>query len=106
MANCDPFAYARSTLCLSHRTAPATLAHHPVRRGWDEQRSLIKLTLVVRDTACSLLEALAGIRSLCSVLQSRKRSHAFRLPNEQARGAHPNSAQLLQRGSTNWALGP
>ncbi len=72
----------------------------------DEQRSLVKLAQVVRDTACSLLEALAGIRSLCSVLQSRKRSHAFRLPNEQARGAHPNSAQLLQRGSTNWALGP
>jgi len=55
--------------------------------GPDEQRSLVKLAQVVRDTACSLLEALAGVRSLCSVLQSRKRSHAFRLPNEQAQEA-------------------
>jgi hypothetical protein len=53
----------------------------------DEQRSLVKLAQVVRDTACSLLEALAGIGSLCSVLQSMKRSHAFRLSNEQAQEA-------------------
>src|SRR5579885_3281434 len=36
----------------------------------DEQRSLVKLAQVIRDSACSLLEALAGSRSLCSVLQS------------------------------------
>jgi hypothetical protein len=45
---------------------------------------LVKLAQVVRDIACSFLEALAGSRSLCSVLQSMKRSHAFRLPDEQA----------------------
>jgi hypothetical protein len=48
----------------------------------DEQRSLVKLAQVIRDTACSLLEALAGSRSLCSVLQVIERSHAFWLPNE------------------------
>jgi hypothetical protein len=68
----------------AHWATPATLAHHPTRPGRDEQRSLVKLAQVVRDTACSLLEALAGSRSLCSVLQSMKRSDAFRLPDEQA----------------------
>ena len=55
---------------------------------------------VVRDTACSLLEALAGVRPLCSVLQSiQRRMHSGCQMNK--RRKYPNSAQLLQRGSTN-----
>src|SRR3989440_10018405 len=50
----------------------------------DEQRSLVKLAQVVRDAACSLLEAFAGDRSLLSVLQAIERSHAFRVSLEQA----------------------
>ena len=71
----------------------------------DEQRSLVKLAQVVRDTACSLLEALAGSRSLCSVLQSIQRRMRSGCQMNKRR-KHPNSAQLLQRGSTNWALSP
>jgi hypothetical protein len=71
----------------------------------DEQRSLVKLAQVISDSACSLLEALAGSRSLCSVLQSiqrRMRSDC----HMNKRRKHPNSALLLQRSSTNWALSP
>jgi hypothetical protein len=50
----------------------------------DEQRSLVKLAQVVRDSASSLLEALAGDRSLCSALQTIERSYAFWVSNEQA----------------------
>ncbi|OLE33663.1 MAG: hypothetical protein AUG45_06635 [Ktedonobacter sp. 13_1_20CM_3_54_15] len=71
----------------------------------DEQRSLVKLAQVVRDTACSLLEALAGSRSLCSALQSIQRRMRSGCQMNKRR-KHPNSAQLLRRGSTNWALGP
>lgn len=71
----------------------------------DEQRSLVKLAHVVRDTAYSLLEALSGSRSLCSALQSiQRRMHSGCHMNK--RKKHPNSAQLLQQGSTNWALSP
>ncbi len=49
----------------------------------DEQRSLVKLAQVVRDTASSLLEALAGNRSLSSALQVVERSHEFRMSHEQ-----------------------
>jgi hypothetical protein len=71
----------------------------------DEQRSLVKLAQVIRDSACSLLEALAGSRSLCSVLQSiQRRMHSGCHMNK--RKKHPNSAQLLQRGSTNWVFSP
>src|SRR5579883_609827 len=42
-----------------------------------------KLAQVVRDTACSLLEALAGDRSLRSALHVVERSHALRMSNEQ-----------------------
>jgi hypothetical protein len=71
----------------------------------DEQRSVVKLAHVVRDTACSLLEALSGSRSLCSVLQSiQRRMHSGCHMNK--RKKHPNSAQLLQRGSPNWAFSP
>src|SRR5258708_29121977 len=71
----------------------------------DERRSLVKLAQVVRDTACSLLEALAGNHSLCSVLQSIQRRMRSGCQMN-TRRKHPNSAQLLRRGSTNWALGP
>ena len=71
----------------------------------DEQRSLVKLAQVVRDTACSLLEALADSRSLCSVLQSIQRRMRSGCRMNQRR-KHPNSAQLLRCGSTNWALSP
>ena len=71
----------------------------------DEQRSLVKLAQVVRDTAGSLLEALAGGRSLRSALQviQRRMRSGCQLNK---RKKHPNAAQLLQRGSTNWALSP
>ncbi len=71
----------------------------------DEQRSLVTLAQVVRDTACSLLEALSGSRSFGSVLQCiQRRMRSGCQMNK--RKKHPNAAQLLQRGSTNWALGP
>jgi hypothetical protein len=71
----------------------------------DEQRSLVKLAQVVRDTACSLLEALAGDRSLLSALQAiQRRMRSGCQMNK--RKKHPNAAQLLQRRSTNWALSP
>src|SRR5260370_9561815 len=43
-----------------------------------------RLAQVIRDTAGSLLEGLAGERSLLSVLQTIGRSHAFRMSIEQA----------------------
>lgn len=71
----------------------------------DEQRSLVKLAQVVRDNASSLMEALAGDRSLLSVLQAiQRRMRSGCQMNK--RKKHPNSAQLLQRGSTNWVLSP
>src|SRR5437667_12905460 len=105
MANGESVADPLRTVCQAHWTAPATLAHHPARPGRDEQRSLVKLAQVVRDTACSLLEALAGSRSLCSVLQSiQRRMRSGCQMNK--RKKHPNSAQLLACGSTNWTLSP
>jgi len=74
-------------LCELYAKLIGLLLHHwfIILFAWqDEQRSLVKLAQVVRDSACSLLEALAGSCSLCSVLQSMKRSYALRLPNEQA----------------------
>lgn len=71
----------------------------------DEQRSLVKLAQVIRDTACSLLEALAGERSLLSALQAIQRRMGSGCQLNK-RKTHPNAAQLLQRGSTNWALSP
>jgi hypothetical protein len=71
----------------------------------DEQRSLVKLAQVIRDSGNSLLEALAGSRSLRSVLLSiQHRMHSGCQMNK--RRKHPNAAQLLQRGSTDWALSP
>jgi hypothetical protein len=71
----------------------------------DEQRSLVKLAQVVRDTAGSLMEALAGNRSLRSALRTiRLRMGSGTQMNK--RRKHPNSAQLLQRGFPNWELSP
>jgi hypothetical protein len=70
----------------------------------DEQSSFVKRARVVRDTASSLLEAFAGsylLRSVLQCIQQRMRSGC----QMNKRRKHPNSAQLLQRGSTNWALG-
>lgn len=63
--------------------APADLPNLQEALVLLEQRSLVKLAQVIRASACSLIEALAGSRSLCSVLQSRKRSDAFGVPHEQ-----------------------
>jgi len=60
---------------------------------------------VIRDTAGSLLEALAGDRSLLSVLHAIQRRMRSGCHLNQRKN-HPNAAQLLQRGSTNWALSP
>src|ERR1700730_506771 len=84
MANNKLLAGALWTLCQADWAASATLAHAPLRPGRDEQRSLVKLAQVVRDAACSLLEALAGDRSLLSALQAIERSHAFGVSPEQA----------------------
>jgi len=71
----------------------------------DEQRSLVKLAQVVRDTAGSLMEALAGHRSLRSALRTiQLRMGAGTQMNK--RRKHPNSAQLLQQGFPNWELSP
>lgn len=71
----------------------------------DEQRSLVKLAQVVRDAAGTLMEALAGIRSLRSALQTiqRRMGSGTRMNK---RRKHPNSAQLLQRGFPVWEFSP
>ncbi len=71
----------------------------------NEQRSLVKLAQVVRDTAGSLMEALAGNRSLRSALRTiQLRMGSGTQMNKRCK--HPNSAQLLQRGSTTWEFSP
>jgi hypothetical protein len=71
----------------------------------DEQRSLVKLAQVVRDTASTLMEALAGYRSLPSALQAIQRCMGSGC-RMNTRKKYPNSAQLLQRGSPDWELSP
>lgn len=68
----------------------------------DPQRSLVKLAQVVRDTGWSILEALAGFRSLRSALQliQRRMRSGCQMNKRRLR---PNSAQLLEQGLT-WAL--
>ena len=69
----------------------------------DPQRSLVKLAQVVRDTGWTLMEALAGQRSLRSALRligRRMRSGC----QMNKRKKHPNSAQLLEREAVEWAL--
>lgn len=68
----------------------------------DAQRSLVKLAQVVRDTGWSIMEALAGFRSLRSALQliARRMRSGCRMNSRRQR---PNSAQLLANG-IEWAL--
>ena len=69
----------------------------------DEQRSLVKLAAVVRDTGWTLMEALHGRRSLRAALrtiQARMRAGC----QMNTRRKRPNSAQLLQRGRPEWTL--
>src|ERR1700693_4965873 len=69
----------------------------------DPQRSLVKLAKVVRDTGWTLMEALAGHRSLRSALQliGRRMRSGCQMNTRQN---HPNSAQLLQQEAVQWAL--
>ncbi len=69
----------------------------------DEQRSLVKLSQVIRDGSLSLMEALAGQRSLHSaILALARRMRSGCQMNK--RKKHPNSAQLLRDGLTAWLL--
>jgi hypothetical protein len=66
------------------------------------QRSLVKLAQVVRDTAWTLMEALAGQREFSAVLRLiERRMRAGCSMN--TRRKHPNSAQLLKNG-LNWSI--
>jgi hypothetical protein len=68
------------------------------------QRSLVKLAQVVRDTAWTLMEALAGQRDIAAALRlMAQRMRAGCSMN--TRRKHPNSAQLLKDG-LNWSIGP
>ena len=76
-----------------------------VRLAWqDAQRSLVKLAQVLRDTAWTIMEALAGQRSMSSALQLIKRRMGSGCQMNQ-RKTHPNSAQLLEQQTVEWALG-
>ncbi len=69
----------------------------------DPQRSLVKLAQVVRDTSWTIMPALAGGRRLPATLRligRRMRSGC----HMNKRKKHPNSAQLLERQSVEWAL--
>jgi hypothetical protein len=69
----------------------------------DPQRSLVKLAKVVRDTGWTLMEALAGHRSLRSALcLIGRRMHSGCQMNK--RRKHPNSAQLLEQEAVEWTL--
>ena len=69
----------------------------------DPQRSLVKLAQVVRDTGWTLMEALAGQRSLrCALRLISRRMRSGCQMNK--RSKHPNSAQLLEREAVEWAL--
>ena len=71
----------------------------------DEQRSLVKLAQVIRDGSLSLMEALAGYRSLhTAILALARRMRSGCSLNK--RKKHPNSAQLLRDGLTAWLLSP
>ena len=69
----------------------------------DPQRSLVKLAQVVRDTGWLLMDALAGHRSVRSVLHLIRR-HMRGGCQMNKRGQHPNSGQLLEREAVEWAL--
>ncbi len=68
------------------------------------QRSMVKLAQVVRDTAWTLMEALAGRREFSTALcliERRMRAGC----SMNTRRKHPNSAQLLKNG-LHWSIGP
>jgi hypothetical protein len=68
----------------------------------DPQRSLVKCAQVMRETGWTIMEALAGRRSLRSALNTiRDRMRSGCRMNK--RHAHPNSAQLLEDG-LDWTL--
>ena len=69
----------------------------------DPQRSLVKLAKVVRDTGWTLMEALAGQRSLRSALRliARRMRSGCQMNK---RKKHPNSAQLLEHEAVEWTL--
>ena len=68
------------------------------------QRSLVKLAQAVRDTAWTLMEALAGQRQFSTALRViERRMRAGCSMNTRCK--HPNSAQLLKNG-LNWSIGP
>jgi len=70
----------------------------------DAQRSMVKMAQVVRDTAWTLMEALAGQRNFAAVLRLiAQRMRAGCSMN--TRRKHPNAAQLLKDG-LNWSIGP
>ena len=93
-------------LCELYAKLIAVLLQHwlIVLFAWhDPQRSLVKLAKVVRDTGWTLMEALAGSRSLRCALRSigrRMRSGCQMNTRQQ----HPNSAQLLEQEAVEWAL--
>ena len=93
-------------LCELYAKLIAVLLQHwlIVLFAWhDPQRSLLKLAKVVRDTGWTLMEALAGSRSLRCALRSigrRMRSGCQMNTRQQ----HPNSAQLLEQEAVEWAL--
>ena len=69
----------------------------------DPQRSLVKLAQVVRDTGWSIMEALAGFRSMRSamrLIQRRMQSGC----QMNTRRKHPHSAQLVEAQAVEWAL--
>jgi hypothetical protein len=71
--------------------------------AWQEpQRSLVKLAQVVRDTGWTIMEALAGFRSMHSAFQliGRRMRSGCQMNKRKQR---PNSAQLLADG-IEWAL--
>ena len=69
----------------------------------DPQRSLVKLAQVVRDTGWTLMEALAGFRSMRWAMRliGRRMQSGCQMNKRQK---HPNSAQLLEAQAVEWAL--
>ena len=93
-------------LCELYAKLIAVLLQHwlIVLFAWhDPQRSLVKLAKVVRDTGWTLMEALAGHRSMRSVLRmiGRRMRSGCQMNTRQQ---HPNSAQLLEQQAVEWAL--
>lgn len=93
-------------LCELYAKLIAVLLQHwlLVLFAWhDPQRSLVKLAQVVRDTAWSLMEALAGLRSLRSAMRLIQRRMGAGCQMNR-RHVHPNSAQVLETQAVEWAL--